>query len=99
MANRMNSHLFMAKHVLRYLKCTCENTFTFRQTQEEISLYGYCDADWGSSNDRKSIAGYVFLFSRNGPAISWKRRKQPTVPLSRCEAEYMALAPAVQENL
>lgn len=29
--------------------------------------------------------------------ISWKTKKQPTVALSTCEAEYMALAATLQE--
>ncbi len=32
-----------------------------------------------------------------GPLISWKTKKQPTVALSTCEAEYMALAATTQE--
>ena len=35
----------------------------------------------------------------NGPAISWKSKKQPTTALSSCEAEYMALAATVQEAM
>ena len=30
--------------------------------------------------------------------ISWKSRKQPTVALSTCEAEYMSLVAATQEG-
>ena len=97
MSNPTNTHLSMAKHVLRYLKGTIENKLTFKKSKDGLKLFGYCDADWGSSADRKSITGYVFKLSESGPAISWKSRKQPTVALSTCEAEYMALASAIQE--
>lgn len=43
------------------------------------------------------MTGYNFQLSKDGPLISWKSRKQPTVALSTCEAEYIALANAVQE--
>ena len=38
-----------------------------------------------------------FQLCSHGPLISWKSRKQQTVALSTCEAEYMALAAATQE--
>lgn len=60
-------------------------------------MNGFCDADWGSSQDRRSITGYTFHLFQNGPLISWKCRKQPTVALSTCEAEYMSICAAVQE--
>lgn len=34
-----------------------------------------------------------------GGAISWNVKKQPTVALSSCEAEYMALSRAIQEAM
>ena len=97
MSNPSNAQFNMAKHVLRYLKGTLEQKLTFTKSKEGINLHGFCDADWGSSEDRKSITGYVFKVTTIGPVISWKSRKQPTVALSTCEAEYMALASAIQE--
>lgn len=43
------------------------------------------------------MTGYGFRLSNDGPLVSWKSRKQPTVALSTCEAEYVSLAAAVQE--
>ena len=57
------------------------------------------DADWGSSEDRRSTSGYYFSLNENGPAVSWKSKKQPTVALSSCEAEYMALTLCTQETM
>lgn len=37
--------------------------------------------------------------NRNGPLITWRTEQQPTVTLSTCEAEYMALAATMQECL
>ena len=90
-------HLNTAKHVLRYLKGTSEKGIVFRKVDRPMALVGYCDADWGSSVDRRSITGYGFQLSVNGPLVSWKSRKKATVALSTCEAEYMSLAAAVQE--
>ena len=92
------SDLSMAKHVLRYLKGTRAKGLTFCKSRSALKLVGFCDADWGASvKDRRSITGYNFQLSVNGPLISWKSRKQPTVALSTCEAEYISLANAVQE--
>ena len=37
------------------------------------------------------------MLSDNGPAISWKSKKQSSVALSTCKADYMALSVARQE--
>ena len=61
-------------------------------------LTGFTDSDWGTDkNDRKSIAGYGFYFGTC--LISWNSKKQASVALSSCEAEYMALAHAAKEGL
>jgi len=93
-------HWVAVKHVLRYLKGTLDYKLCYRKCDDGLTLIGYSDADWASStDDRRSTTGYCFSLNKAGPVISWKSRKQPTVALSSCEAEYIALAATVQEGL
>lgn len=100
LAKPKQQHWDTAKQVLRYLKGTIDLELCYQQSNQELKLEGYSDADWASDQcDRRSTTGYCFSLTRNGPIISWKSRKQPTVALSTCEAEYMALASTVQESM
>ena len=77
---------------------TQELGLTFKKSVSPLSFEGFCDSGWGASTvDRRSITGYNFQLSSTEPLISWKSRKQQTVAWSTCEAEYVALANAVQE--
>ncbi|GFR97941.1 polyprotein [Elysia marginata] len=98
MSKPHSGHMTMAKHVFRYLQGTDDFKLIYRKSEEPINVIGFCDADWGNLDDRKSITGYGFKLSKTAPLISWKSRKQPTVALSTCEAEYMALVSATQEG-
>jgi hypothetical protein len=88
-------HLTTAKRVLRYLKGHTDLGITYGNNDD--SLNGYCDADWGANEDRKSISGYLFMLG--GGAISWSSKKQSTVALSSTEAEYIALMEATKESI
>ena len=99
MSNAETCHMTMAKHALRYLKGTIDDKLTFVKSAEPLRVTGFYDADWANCKDRKSITGYCFKISETGPVISWKSRKQPTIDLSTCEAEYMALVSAIQEGI
>ena len=99
MSKPTSGHMIMAKHVLRFLKGTIYHKLIFIKSENSLSIDGWCDADWASSHDRKSISGYCFYLFNKSPLISWKSRKQPTVALSTCEAEYMALVSAIQEGI
>ena len=90
----------MVDHVLRYIKGTLDYKMYFVKSKVNLKLEGFSDSDWGSSIiDRRSTSGFYFSLNPDGPPISWKTRKQPTVALSSCEAEYIALAAAVQEAM
>ncbi len=88
----------MVKHVFRYLKGTSNYSLTYRKNPNGLHLLAYCDADWASSlENRHSISGYCVSLSEYGPLISWKSKKQASVALSTCEAEYMSLSAVCQE--
>lgn len=62
---------------------------------QKHGLIGYCDSDWGFSEDRRSVSGYSFIIA--GGAVSWSAKTQPTVALSSVEAEYMSSTHATKE--
>eukprot|EP00879_Flechtneria_rotunda_P000030 GHRR01000048.1.p1 GENE.GHRR01000048.1~~GHRR01000048.1.p1 ORF type:complete len:438 (+),score=38.22 GHRR01000048.1:151-1464(+) len=89
-------HWCAAKGVVRYLAGTIDYGINF--TKGAGAMIGYCDADFaGDVDTRRSTTGYVFM--RNGGAISWSSKLQPTVAVSTAEAEYMAAASAAKEAL
>ena len=92
-----SADLAMLKHAFQYVKKTVSHKLNFVKQREEIRLVAYCDADWATSVDRRSVSGYVVSLSSSGPLISWKSKKQASVALSTCEAEYVALSIACQE--
>lgn len=97
--NPTEEHWSTVKHVFRYLKGTAERGLCFKRNDTgKLGLRVYSDADWASDKaDRRSMSGYCVSLSEGSSLISWKTRKQSTVALSTCEAEYIALASAIQE--
>eukprot|EP00253_Pinus_taeda_P006942 PITA_06942 len=54
------------------------------------SVDGFLDSDWaGNLDDRRSIIGYAFNIGSG--VIAWSSKKQSTIALSSCEAEYQEL--------
>ncbi len=85
-------HWSTVKHVMRYLKGTIDLELCYKKSDEKLKLVAYSDADWASDlNDRRSTTGYCFSLTQDGPLISWKSKKQSTVALSTCEAEYKSM--------
>ncbi|KAE8822081.1 hypothetical protein HRS9139_10470 [Pyrenophora teres f. teres] len=95
-ANPSKKHLEAAKRLLRYLKGTSGMGLEI-DSNSSGGLLGYTDANWGRDSDRRSTGGYVFLL--NGTAISWSSKRQATVALSSCEAEYIAELEAAKEAI
>jgi len=84
-------HINAAKRLMKYIQGTKSHQLVFKKN--DGILVGHVDADWANDPiDRRSTTG--FIFTAGSAPVSWKTRKQPTVALSSCEAEYIALAEA-----
>jgi hypothetical protein len=93
-ANPTVAHMSAVKRIFSYLKGTINFQLTFRG--ELTDLVGYSDSDWGGDpTTHRSTAGFVFNIGSG--AISWSSKRQPTVALSTCEAEYQAQTQAAKE--
>ena len=92
-------HWTAIKQIFQYLKGTHDFCLTYGGPEytDDAELTMYCDANWASSSDRKSISRYVFLLA--GGAISWSSKKQATVALSTAEAKYVATTHAAKQIL
>jgi hypothetical protein len=70
------------------LKGTKHYVLTYGGINSNTDINIYCDADWASHTDRKSVSGYVVTIA--GGAVAWSSKKQNTVALSTAEAEYIS---------
>lgn len=95
-ANPTENHKGAVKRVFRYLAGTRNWGLVF-DTSQTGGLLGFTDANWGRDNDKRSTGGYVFTVF--GTAVSWSSKRQATVALSSCEAEYMAETEAAKEAI
>lgn len=90
-------HWEAVKRVMRYLKGTLHARLKFSKDGNP-NIVSFTDSDWASDeDDRRSCTGHAFV--KQGGAISWNSKRQPTVALSSTEAEYMALSSCAQEAL
>ena len=63
---------------------------------ESFRVIAYTDSNYATDeHDRKSVSGYVVTLG--GSIVSWGSKKQDTVSLSSCEAEYIASVNCAQE--
>ena len=92
-------HWTAIKRIFRYLKGTRQFKLTYGGSPELLhnKINIYCDANWGSDYDWKSISGYVIIIA--GEAIAWSSKKQNTVAPSTPKAEYIAATHVAKQVL
>ena len=90
-------HMGVARRVLRYVQGTLDYGIEYVK-QKTAALVGFCDADWGGSeDDSRSTSGYAFGFGSG--VFSWASLKQNTVALSTAEAEYVSASEATTQAI
>ena len=91
-ANPHPIHWKGVKRIFRYLQGTKEEGILLEGAKHisELRLHCSVDADWATdTQERTSRTGVVCYMNNN--AVWWKSRKQHSIAVSSCEAEYMAL--------
>ena len=96
-SNLSADHFTGARRVLRYLKKTKRLELHLGAHQVEIApLSIYANADFaGDHTELKSTSGMV-IEDRYGAVVAWKSTKQPITAKSTADAEYIALAMAME---
>ena len=88
-------HWTTVKHVLWYLKGTCDKGITYSWAGNTPPLKIYSDANFANRTDAKSISGYACII--DGACIVWSPKKQGTVALSTTKVEYIVLTHAAKQ--
>lgn len=85
--NPSQAHINAVKRIFRYLAGTPNRGVTLGNN---LNLVAFSDSDWaGDIDSRRSTTGYIISY---GGPVAWFSRLQPTVALSTCEAEYIAMS-------
>ena len=69
----------------------------YLKESDQLSLQGYVDPDFASTEERKSISGYAFFIG--GALVSYCSVRQKSVSTSTAEVEYVALCEATKEAI
>jgi len=85
------------KHVLRYFRGSTGAVLQLRRDLgQNFDLQVWSDASWGGESGRSTSGGLITL---QGFVISTWSKTQPSISLSSCEAELLALSTAASEGL
>lgn len=97
MSNPSDEHMKEMHVLFGYLKGTMFLAIKYNRGDAQISR-GLVDSDYGGCPDTyRSTTGWVFMLA--GAPVSWSSKRQKTVAMSSCEAEYVAASEAAKEAM
>ncbi|KAJ0589507.1 putative RNA-directed DNA polymerase [Helianthus annuus] len=96
-SNPRASHMIIVKRILRYLKGTSSLGLWYPR-KGDFTLEGYSDSDFGCCkvNTKSKTSGCQFFGPR---LVTWQCKKQTSVALSTCEAEYVSASSCCSQIL
>ena len=86
-SNPKQLHLNAINQILTYIQVTLDFGLWYPHN-DDFTLFGYTNADWGGSNDKKSTSVVAFFLVDR--LVSWHSKNQECVILSTCRSEYVA---------
>jgi hypothetical protein len=96
LVNPNEDHLKAAYRAYAYLRGTMKHGLHYSPSAPSgQGIQAYVDSDWAGSDGRRSTTGWILTCA--GAPISWSSKRQSTVALSSCEAEYITACEAGKE--
>ncbi|KAI7961309.1 hypothetical protein MJO28_001798 [Puccinia striiformis f. sp. tritici] len=89
--NPQKSHWRALTHLIGYIKRTGNDKLVIAPRGNELQLW--VDAGWGGEFSR-STSG--FLVQLGGAVVAWGSRRQKTVAMSTCAAEYISMGSGIE---
>ncbi|KAL1194085.1 Retrovirus-related Pol polyprotein from transposon RE2 [Cardamine amara subsp. amara] len=89
------AHWEPALRIVQYIK-RCRGQGILLKAKSDFRIRTYCDSDYNSCPRTRCSLSVVVVNLGESP-VSWKTKKQDTVSHSSAEAEYRAMAAALQE--
>jgi hypothetical protein len=89
--NPQKAHWRALTHLIGYLKSTINEKLVINPVGNELQLW--VDAGWGGEFSR-STSG--FLVRVGGAVVAWGSRRQKTVAMSTCAAEYISMGAGIE---
>jgi hypothetical protein len=83
----------------RYLKGTISASMSYGGMNQEIKLFGYCDASHLPHGDSKPRLGYCFFLNNESGSILSRSFKDKSVSHSSCESEIKAIDETVRQAI